>query len=97
MNAKWTQGDVRMVRRPEARAITGDSNTQLYEKIKCGLMVRPVPIGGRAVAFPSDELRAIVQARAAGLSDAELKGLVASLHERRGRLRVALLSDLGGQ
>lgn len=90
-------GDVRMVRRAEVRTILGESNTQLYEKIKQGLMVRPVLIGGRAVAWPSDELQAIVRGRRAGLNDAELRTMVSGLHERRESLRAELLAALRGR
>jgi prophage regulatory protein len=73
----------RLVRKPEALSILGDSNTQLYDKINNGLMVPPVKIGSRAVAFPSDELNAIVAARAAGFSKTQMQALVDRLHAQR--------------
>lgn len=73
----------RLLRKAESLRILGDRNTTLYEKIKRGTMVRPVPIGGRAVAFPSDEVQAIVAARIAGASEPELRALVDALHDRR--------------
>lgn len=97
MEVQGMPGVVRLVRKAEALAITGDKNTALYEKIKRGVMVRPVPIGGRAVAFPSDELQAVVQARIAGLSETELQALVEGLHERRKRNLAALLGRGGAQ
>jgi prophage regulatory protein len=50
-----------------------------YAAIKAGLLVPPVPIGPRAVAFPGHEVDAIIAARICGRSDEEIKSLVADL------------------
>lgn len=62
---------------------TGHGKTTLYELIKQGLFVPPVNIGGRSVAWPDDEVDAIIDARIAGKSDAEIKVLVSELLDRR--------------
>jgi prophage regulatory protein len=46
-------------------------------------MTRPVKLGARAAAWPSDEVEAIVQARIAGAKDADLRKLVDKLHAQR--------------
>ena len=84
----------RLVRKDESLKILGDSKTQLHEKIKRGAMVAPVKIGGRVVAFPSDELDAIVSARVAGLGEADMRALVDRLHAQR---KVSLAALLGQQ
>ncbi|MGY6278003.1 helix-turn-helix transcriptional regulator [Methylomonas sp. MgM2] len=56
----------------------------LYRHVKGGLLTKPISIGGERVAWPSDEVEAIRDARIAGKTDADIKKLVAELHEARG-------------
>ncbi len=84
----------RLVRKREALTILGNSNTQLYEDIKAGRMVAPVKVGGRVVAFPSDELDAIVSARVGGLATDEMRALVDRLHAQRKTALSALLGTM---
>ena len=58
---------------------TGYARSSLYAAIQNGLFVPPVSLGARAVAWPSNEIDAIVQARIAGKCDAEIKALVSKL------------------
>ncbi|MCC6195163.1 MAG: AlpA family phage regulatory protein [Burkholderiales bacterium] len=58
---------------------TGDGRSTLYNKIRDSLFVPPVPIGARAVAWPSSEIDTIIAARIAGRSDDEIKALVQRL------------------
>ncbi len=59
------------------------ARTGLYKQIRDGAFPKPVNIGKRAVAWPSHEIDAVIAARIAGKSDADLRLLVASLTERR--------------
>ena len=59
------------------------SHTTVYGHIKGGLFTKPVPIGQRAVGWPSEEVQAINAARIAGQSDDEVRELVNELHARR--------------
>lgn len=70
-------------RRPTVESETGRHTSSLYEDIQKGLMVRPVKIGGRAVAWPANEVRAITAARIAGKTQPEIKALVKRLEEAR--------------
>lgn len=88
---KTGSGARRLIHKPEALEILGDSKTQLHEKIRRRLVVAPVRIGPRRVAFPSDELDAIVQARIAGLAEPQMQALVDELHARRRRTLAGLL------
>lgn len=72
-----------MLRRPKVKERTGYGNTTLYDLIQKGLFVPGVNIGGRCVAWPDDEVEAIMAARIAGKSDAEIKTLVSELLNRR--------------
>ncbi len=72
-----------LLRRPIVEQATGDSRSTIYRKIQKGLFTRPVEIGGERVAWPSNEVTAINQARIAGKSDAEIKQLVVELEAAR--------------
>lgn len=61
---------------------TGLARPTIYRDISRGLFPQPVKIG-RASAWPSDEVAAIVQARISGKSDEEIRNLVADLERRR--------------
>ena len=62
---------------------TGNSNSGLYAAMQRGTMVRPVRLGPRAVAWPSNEIDAVVAARVAGSTEGEIKALVQQLHAQR--------------
>ncbi len=57
----------------------GRSRSAHYLDIANGLFTPPVLIGGRAVAWPSNETEAINNARIAGWSDEQIRELVAKL------------------
>jgi prophage regulatory protein len=72
-----------LLRKSTVLSVLGDSNTQLYEKINRGLVTRGIKIGDRAVAWPSDEVEAIITARIAGTSESDMRALVERLHAAR--------------
>lgn len=59
------------------------SKSSLYAAIAAGLFPTPVPIGARAVAWPESEVDAVIAARIAGKSDAEIRALVERLEVAR--------------
>lgn len=73
----------RLARLRSALTVTGQTRSPFYASIQQGTMTRPVKIGPRAAAWPEHELQAIVQARIAGASDADLRKLVDKLHAQR--------------
>lgn len=73
----------RMVRIGTALEVTGESRTGFYRKISVGLVPKPVSIGERAVAWPSDELDALNAARIAGKTPDEIRELVKRLEAAR--------------
>ena len=73
-----------MLRLPQVKTETGHkASASIYGAIKEGQFTRPVRIGERAVAWPSHEVCAIVNARIAGKPKADIAKLVDKLHSER--------------
>lgn len=77
-----------MKRMSDVTQQVGKKKSALYEDIGQGLFPPPVAIGARAVAWPDYEVQAINLARIAGMSDDEIRKLVAKLVEARKSVRV---------
>lgn len=78
------KNDVRCIHRlPEVLIITGLGRSTLYARIKEGLFVPPIHLGGRAVGWPSYELDKLLQAMISGSSNKGLKALVECLISAR--------------
>ncbi len=82
---------VTMKRLPAVTQQVGKKKSALYEDIGHGLFTPPVAIGARAVAWPDYEVQAINAARIAGMSDDEIREVVANLVEARKAARVEVL------
>jgi prophage regulatory protein len=61
----------------------GVGRTKHYDDIVKGIMTPPVCAGGRARAWPEDEIDAITAARIAGKSEDEIRALVKQLVAKR--------------
>lgn len=73
-----------IIRLPQVKGAFGHrSDASIYNAVKAGTLTKPVPIGQRAVGWPSDEVQAVVAARIAGMSEAEIRELVTRLHAKR--------------
>lgn len=78
-----------LCRRPIVEQATGHKKSTLYRKIHQGLFPRPVAIAtdknGETcqVAWPANEVQAIIDARIAGKTNDEIKQLVAELEAAR--------------
>lgn len=72
-----------LFRRPVVELVTGESRSTIYRKISKGLFTKPVSIGGERVAWPANEVQAIINARIAGKSEEEIKQLVIELEAAR--------------
>lgn len=59
------------------------SDASVYNDIRAGLFTAGVAIGRRAKGWPDYEVDALISARVAGKSDAELRELVKTLHANR--------------
>ncbi len=72
-----------LLRLPTVKARSGLSRSTVYLRISQGLWTRPVNLGGRAVAWPADEVEALNAARIAGQSDEQVRALVRRLEASR--------------
>lgn len=80
-----------ILRMPAVKAETGHrSHASIYNAIRAGLFTKPVPIGERAVGWPSWEVAALVNARVSGRSESEIRALVQRLHAKRADLLTAV-------
>lgn len=59
------------------------SHATIYAHVKAGLFPDSIRLGAHSVGWPSDEVRAVVAARIAGVDDAGLRQLVQQLHAAR--------------
>ena len=76
-----------ILRMPSVKTETGHrSDASIYNAIREGLFPTGVAIGQRARGWPDYEVKAIVTARIAGKSDAEIRELVKVLHAKRNEL-----------
>jgi prophage regulatory protein len=72
-----------LLRLPTVKAETGASRSTIYLRIQQGLWPKPVKLGPRSVAWPAAEVAALNAARIAGMADAEIRALVATLEADR--------------
>ena len=82
-----------LLRLPAVKARSGLSRSTVYLRISQGLWTRPVGLGGRAVAWPADEVDAFNAARIAGKTDAQVRHLVARLESMRLSASTGLPAD----
>jgi prophage regulatory protein len=68
-----------MLRKPAVKHASGFPNSTLHLRISQGLWTPPVQLGPRSVAWPADEVEALIGARIAGRSDEEIRALVVKL------------------
>jgi prophage regulatory protein len=74
---------LKVLKKPEIKAITTDGNTAQFEKIRQGLLPPYFHLGKRSVGMFEHECITIVIARAAGKSDDEIRKIVKALIKQR--------------
>jgi prophage regulatory protein len=74
---------LKVIRKPEIKALTGLSNTTQFEQIRQGLFPSYINLGSRSVGMFEHECITIVTARAAGKSDDEIRHIVKALIKQR--------------
>jgi len=78
---------MQILRMPAVKGRAGHrSDASIYNAIRDGLWTTGVAIGQRAKGWPDYEVDAIITARIAGNSDAEIRELVKALHAKRTQL-----------
>lgn len=70
---------IKILRLPSVLDLRGKSRSAHYDDIQRGLMTPPVNLGGRSVGWPESEVTALNAALVAGISESEIKKLVAKL------------------
>jgi len=73
----------KLLRLPDVIELSGLSRSCLYKRIAEGLWPKPVPLGGRLVAWPENEVGAMNQARISGIKDAQIRKLVSNIEYDR--------------
>jgi prophage regulatory protein len=81
---------ITIIRRKQVEARTGLARSTIYDRVKSGTFPSPVSLGARAVGWPAQEIEALNAARIAGLSDEEIRALVAKLEAAR---KIAVSGD----
>jgi prophage regulatory protein len=75
---------MQILRLPTVKGKAGHrSDASVYNAIRAGLFTTGVAIGQRAKGWPDYEVDALISARIAGRSDAEIRELVNTLHAKR--------------
>lgn len=81
---------MQILRMPAVKGRAGHrSDASIYNAIRDGLFTTGVAIGQRAKGWPDYEVDAIITARIAGKSDAQIRDLVKALHAKRTELATA--------
>ena len=75
---------MQILRLPSVKGRVGHkSDASVYNAISADLFTTGVAIGQRAKGWPDYEVDALISARIAGKSDAEIRELVKALHAKR--------------
>ena len=85
---------IRILKQREVTANTGKSKTTIWQETKDGTFPPPIKLGYKATGYIEHEVQAVLHARAMGLSDKQLKELVASLVKQRKESASKLLKSL---
>lgn len=64
-------------------ALSGFPRSTIYDRIKRGLLTRPIKLGPNSSGWPDFEILEINRATVAGATDEELRKLVSTLHDWR--------------
>ena len=67
---------LKIVRKPEVLTLLGLSETSLHRQVKAKIFPPSFSLGCRAVGWYEHEINAVIKARAAGKTEAEIKTLV---------------------
>ncbi len=81
--AQQLKDALRILRIKQIKAQMGLPNSTIYDHINKGLFTHPIKLGERISGWLESEVTAIMGARIAGKSEAEIKALVLSLENQR--------------
>jgi predicted DNA-binding transcriptional regulator AlpA len=80
----------RLLQLPQICHYRGASKSQIYKEIQDGLLPRILKFGRQSLMVEG-ELSAVLAMRAAGASDKEVRGFVATLFEQRQQMRASVI------
>jgi prophage regulatory protein len=72
-----------ILRMPAVKTESGLSRSTIYLRVSQRLWTKPVPLGARAVGWPSDEVEALNAAPHCRKTDDEIRDIVATLEAAR--------------
>ena len=72
-----------LLRMYDVKAALGVCKVTCYKWIKIGVLTKPIRLGGRMVAWPKQEVDAIIAARVRGCNDDVIRAMVNQLHAAR--------------
>lgn len=75
----------KILRFPAVEGQSGTKRSTIYLRIKQGLWTKPLRLGPRMVGWPAAEIDALIAARIAQKSDAEIQALVTRLEAARSK------------
>lgn len=75
--------NIKILRLPAALERLGMGETSYRTAMADGLVPKLIPLSARAVGVPEHEINQVIRARIAGLSDDEIRNLVARIHTAR--------------
>lgn len=81
--AQQLKDALRILRIKQIKAQTGLPNSTIYDHIGKGLFCHPIKLSERCSGWLETEVTAIMGARIAGKSDADIKSLVIELENQR--------------
>ena len=73
----------KLIRLNDVLGNRGRSRSAHYLDIQQGVFTKPVKVGKRAVAWPAEEVAALISAQIAGATDEEIRQLVVDLEAAR--------------
>lgn len=71
--------EIRLLRLPKVKEQLGQSTATIYRQIQAGTLPKPIFASPRTAGWVKSELDAVLRARVAGKSEAEIKELVVQL------------------
>jgi prophage regulatory protein len=69
------------------------SQASLYEHADSGVLTRPIKVGPKASGWPEHEIDAILEARAIGATNDEIRAIVKGLHGKREQALAAMRAN----
>jgi len=77
------QNEIRIIRLPEVCHICGIARATLYKRVKNGVFISSISLGGQAVGWVESEVKIVLKALIRGDTEEQLKNLIIDLTNQR--------------